>query len=313
MNEKNEFFQPDNEFSKLVKKARRKSLLRSIVISISVTVLFLGGLFWFGTYRMDQQVAETIANDGNWQFIKGANVESNGSMITNTPFSKTVTTEQNKEIAGVVIPWGQKMKTLSIFGTSPAAQASILSSSTNTKDGRNTLYFQGERVVEFYYPTGTYSSLPDDRSLLDEIPEHQVVEMAFSFDQPYSLNEVRKKFSDQLAWYWVDTASTIEKVETKNPINGNDAYGFISKIEEINEDAAERFIQQVEWLQKEGNQQQEAQRLYDVLTDSGKIELSPRNLKITGAVVTGTAEELKKFNDEPIIRAGVLGATANLY
>lgn len=312
MNENNEFFQPDNEFSKLMKKARRKSLLRSILISISVTSLFFGGLFWFGTYRMDQQVTEAIANDGYWQFVKGANVESHGSMVSNTPFFKTVTTEQNKEIAGVVIPWGQHVKTFSVFGASPAVQASTISSS-NTKDGRNTLYFQGERVVEFYYPTVTYPSLPDDRNILDQIPEHLVMEMAFSFDQAYSINEVRKKFSEQLAWYWVDSASPSEKDNVKQPISGNDAYGFISRTEEMNEDAAKRFIQQVKWLQKKGEAQQEAHRLYDVLTDSGSTELSSENLKITGAVVTGTAEELKKFNEEPMIRAAVLGATANNY
>lgn len=313
MNENKEFFQPDQEFSKVVKNARRKSLFRSILISIGVTVLLIGGLLWFGTYRMDQQVAEANTYDGVWQFIKGANVESNGSMITNTPFSKTVTTEQNKQIAGVVIPWGQQVKTYSIFGTSSAVQASVLSSSQNKEDGRNTLYFQGERVVEFYSPLGTYPSLPDDRKILDEIPEHQVLEMAFSFDQPYNINEVRKKFSDQLAWYWVDTVAPSKKTEAKQPISGKDAYGFVSRIEEMNEDAAERFIQQVEWLQKDGEQYQEAKRLYDGLTDYGKTDLSPENLKITGVVVTGTAEELKKFNGGSMIRAAVLGATANSY
>lgn len=313
MNEKNEFFQPDKEFSKLVKKARRKSLFRIIFIPLIVTVLLVGGLLWFGNQKMDQQIAETLASDGIWHYVKGANVENNGSMISNTPFSKIVTTEQTKKIAGVVVPWGEQVRNFSVFGSSTAPQASAPSSSLNAKDGRNTFYFQGERIVEFYSPAATYPLLPDDRPILDEIPKHQVVEMAFSFDQAYTINEVRKKFSDQLAWYWVDTASPSEKVEANQPVSGNDAYGFISRMEVMNEDSADRFIQQVKWLQKEGTQQQEAKRLFDSLTDSGKTEPSPENLKITGAVVTGTAEELTKFNDEIMIRAAVLGATANRY
>lgn len=313
MSEQNELFQSDKEFSKLVKKARRKSLLRNILISISVTIILFGGLLWMGTYRMYKKAEETHAYDYRWQFVKGANVENDGSITTNTPFSTIVTTARNKKIDGVIVPWGEHVKVYSVFGSSSAVQASANLGSGTREDGRNPLYFLGERVMEFYYPTGTYPVLPDDRALLDDIQEHQVVEMAFSFDQAYSINEVRETFSDQLAWYWVNAASLLEKDGAEQPVSGEDAYGFISRTEEMNEDAAERFLKQVEWLQREGASQQEAQRLYDVLSDSGKIKPAPENLRITGAVVTGTPKELKKFAEEPIVRAAVLGATADKY
>lgn len=312
MNEKNELFQSDKDFSNLVKKARRKTWMRNIIISISVSFLLFGGLLGFGTYMMNKKAEETHKHDYLWQFVKGANVENNGSIFTSTPFSKTVTTEQYKEIAGVPIPWGQYEKVFSIFGTSREIHASIISSSEKTAGGRSAKYFQGERVIEFYHPTTVYSQLPDDRNKLDDIPEHQAVEIAFSFDQAYSITEVREKFAEQLAWYWVNADSPDEK-EDGQPLSGEDAYGFTSKIEEMNEDAAERFIQQIGWLQAEGETIDEAQQLYDALTDSGKIELTPESLTITGAVVTGTAEELKRFHNDPMIRAAVLGATANKY
>ncbi|TWT09235.1 anti sigma factor C-terminal domain-containing protein [Planomicrobium sp. CPCC 101079] len=313
MSEKEGLFQRDNDFSQLVKKAKRKSIIRNLILSIIVSILFFGGLLWLGTYQMYKKAEETQTYDNMWLFVKGANVESNGSLFTNTPFSTTVTTARYKKIDGVPVPWGEHIKVFSILGTSREIQASTISSSGNIEKERIPLYFEGERVTEFYYPTGKYPYLPDERVLLDEIADHQVVEMAFSFDRDYTINEVRERFSGQLAWYWVDTASASEKENAVQPITGEDAYGFISRIEEMNEDAAERFIHQVEWLQKDGDSKEEAHRLYDILTDAGKKELAPENLKITGAVVTGTPEELKRFNEDPMIRAAVLGATANKY
>lgn len=313
MSEKDGLFQVDNDFSQLVKKARRKSLLRNIIATICVSILFFGGLIWIGTYQMYKKAEETQIYDNMWQFVKGANIENNGSIYTNTPYSTTVTTARYKEIDGVPVPWGEHVKVHSILGTSRELLTSAISSSGYAEEGRIPLYFQGERVVEFYSPNRNYSFLPDDRALLDKIADHQVVEMAFSFDQSYTIDEVRKQFTDQLAWYWVDTASGNERESDVHPINGEEAYGFISRIEETNEDSAKMFIQQIEWLQREGDSKEEAHRLYDALTDARKAELSPDTLKITGAVVTGTPEELKKFYDVPMVRTAVLGATANKY
>lgn len=313
MSENHELFQTDKGFSKLVKKARRKSLLRNILISTSVSVLLFGALFWIGTFMMYRNAEATIEEDYMWQFIKGANVENNGSIYTNTPFSTTVKTERFKEIGGVPIPWGQHEKVFSIFGTSREVQAAMVTSSGSINDNRIPLFFQGERVVEFYYPTANYSVLPDDRGVLEEIPNHQVVEMAFSFDQDYTINEVREKFSDQLAWYWVDVETENRKESAQEPVSGEDAFGFSSRIEEMNEDSASMFIQHIKWLKNEKDSTGEAAHLHEALTENGKIEATPETLKITGAIVTGTAEELKEFTVEPMIRAAVLGATANRY
>jgi hypothetical protein len=313
MKENHELFQRDKEFSKLVKKARRKSLLRNIFISTSVSVLLFCGLFWIGTFLMYRHAEATNMEDYMWQFVKGANVENSGSIYTNTPFSTTVTTERFKEIGGVPIPWGQHEKVFSIFGTSRVVQASMVSSSGSINDNRIPLYFQGERVVEFYYPAASYSVLPNDRDILDEIPNHQVVEMAFSFDREYTINEVSEKFSDLLAWYWVDAANEVEKEGEQTPVSGEEAFGFASRIEETNEEAASMFIHHIEWLKSEEDSPGEAESLYNALFEGGEIEASPETLKITGAVVTGTAEELKEFNGEPMIRTAVLGATASKY
>ena len=49
------------------------------------------------------------------------------------------------------------------------------------------------------------------------------------------------------------------------------------------------------------------------MTNGEDRELKPEDVGIIGVVLTGYADELSKFNDEPMIRAATLGVTADKY
>lgn len=312
MSENNDLFPKDNDFSELVKKARRKSLIKNIVISLIVSLLLFAGLFWLGTFMMYKKIDEEISYDYARQSIRGANVESMGSLYNYTPFSASVTTETKKILSGVPVPWENHEKVFSIFGSSRMVQSNFISGSGNIEDERLPNYFKGERVVEFYSPNGNHDYLPDDRPLLDEIEENKVIEMAFSFDVAYSLEEVQEKFPGRINWYWVDGNSSEEEVVEEEAILGNNAYGFHEHRDPV--ESADGFIQQLVWLQEEkGDFQEEANRLYETITENGQTDLDTESLKISGVVVTGTPEELKKFSSVPMIQAAVLGATTDKY
>lgn len=312
MSENNDLFTRDNDFSKLVKKARRKSLIKNIIISFSVSLLLFAGLFWLGTFMMYKKMDKEISYDYAVQSIQGANVQNMGSVYNYTPFSASVTTETKKFVSGVPVPWENHEKVFSIFGSSRIIQSNFVSGTGDIGDERIPLYFKGERVVEFYLPNGNYGVVPDDRSVLDEIDKNKVIEMAFSFDAAYSIEEVRNRFSTQTNWYWVDTGSIDKPVGEMSPVLGNDAYGFLANRNPL--ESANGFIQQIKWLQEEqGDFQKEANRLYETMSNKGQAELTPDNLGIIGVVVSGTPEELKQFNDERMIRAAVLGVTADKY
>lgn len=312
MNENDDLFPMGNDFSNLVKKARRKSLIKNILVSLTVSVLLFMGLFWLGTFMMYNKMEKEINYDYATQSIQGANVESTGSLYNYTPFSASVTTETKKFLAGVPIPWEDHEKVFSIFGSSRMIQSNFISGTGNSEDDRIPLYFKGERVVEFYSPNAEYESFPDDRPLLKEIDDNTVVEIAFSFKEAYSVEEAEEIFSAQINWFWVDGSSSREETLEQGAVPGNHAYGFL-KHREASE-SAESFIQQLRWLQEEkGDFQEEANRLYDNLTDNGQMDLDPNSLKISGVVVTGTVEELRQFDDATIIRGAVLGATTDKY
>lgn len=312
MNEKNELFPGDGDFSKLVKKARRTSLIRNILVSVIVSSLLLFGLLWLGTFLMYKNMETENNYDYAAESIRGANVELGGSHFNYTPFSANVVTSSTKYVAGVPVPWETREKAFSIFGSSRPIQSPSYSGRGTIDDDRMVMYFQGERMIEFYSPELDYGFLPDERNLLGEIGEDKVVEMAFSFDAAYGIEEVQEIFSNQLNWYWVDVSLAADQAEEQQPVYGYNAYGFFQNRDAM--ESADMFVRQLEWLREEdGDFQPEAGRIYEVMAGEGFSEVAVDELEISGAVVTGSPEELLAFSELPMIRAAVLGATADKY
>lgn len=62
-----------------------------------------------------------------------------------------------------------------------------------------------------------------------------------------------------------------------------------------------------------GNYQNEAEEIFNNITNQGKMELEPQNIKIIGVVVTGKPSDLIKFSDKSMICGATLGATTDQY
>ncbi|MBM7587298.1 hypothetical protein JOC86_003871 [Bacillus pakistanensis] len=324
MSKENEFIPKDYEFENLVKKAKRRSLFKMVLISLIISLIVLTGLYFIGDSVMKIKMDRETNVDMAWNGIMGANIEEKGTSFNYTPISATATTEFVKKLGEVPIPWGEKEKVFTIFGTSRLITSTGPSGSGTTGDERIPLYFQGERVIEFYHPQVEYRRVFDDRNLLNKIDDNTVVELAFSLDKGYSIDEVQKLFKNHLAWFWVDTFNKSDikednelnkdkRISRDHTINGFEAYGFQS-IDHPEAVQGSNFISTLQMLRSDGgNNQDEAIEIYNSITDNGKDKLVPHNLKIIGVVVTGKPSELKKYNEIPFIRGATLGATADNY
>ena len=313
MSKRTELFSGDGDLSGLVKKARRRSLFRNILVSFAVSLLLLTGLYWLGSWIMQQRIETAVAYDSAWQYIRGANVEIAGSVYHYTPISASVTSRTTKVIEDVPIPWGEDETTFTIFGTTDTVSADAVTGRGSAGSERILYYFNGERMIEFYEPGRDYAFLPDDRTLLSEIRPGALTEVAFSFDRAYSIEEVREVFGEDAAWFWVNAATPGNPAPGAMPVPGALAYGFHAG-DSPETGMALSFIRQLEWLRDEdGARQEEAERLYDSLTRDGEMAPAPGDLEISGVVVTGTPEELEDYEELQMIRAAVLGATIDAY
>ncbi|MBM6616285.1 anti sigma factor C-terminal domain-containing protein [Bacillus suaedaesalsae] len=322
MENEKDFHKNDKEFMNLVKKAKRKSILKNVIVSFIVTSLVLFGLYALGSFVMQAKINQKAQIDDAWNSLHGANIESQGTSYNYTPVSAIGTTTFVKKVAGVPVPWGKRERMFTIIGTSRLLTTDGASGSGYIEDERIPIYFQGEREVEFYHPKVYYKNVFDDRQLLNEMNESTLVEFAFSFDRGYTLDEVQQVFKEHLAWYWVDTFSdeeikdhsdqnkNKELARTDHTTIGSSAYGFLHYPEA---DTASNFISTLNWLKSDdGDYQQGAEELYRNIA-KGKSELKKEDLKIIGVVVTGSPSELKKYNNQLMIKGATIGATTDKY
>lgn len=323
----NELFPKDIEFGKLVKKAKRKSFIKTSLISLVSSLLVIFVLYFIGDFVMQQRMQKEIELVSSLHSIRGANIEDTGTSFDYSPFSAIATTDRIKKVAGVPIPWGGEKMVFTVFGTTKLLQTAQAFGSGTIDDDRIPMFFQGERELEFFHPKVNYKNIYDDRDLLKHIDDHTLVEMAFSFDKGYSIAEVQEIFKGNLAWYWVDTftkGNIKEHNEMNTPddnelffheylIGAHGVYGFLHGYGEDSQQA-DSFIATIKFLKSKGGENKgEVKSVYNTLTNNGKKKLTGDNLKIIGVVVTGKPSELQKFNDLKMVRGAILGATVDEY
>jgi len=319
---------PSN-ISKVVSKAKRRTVLRTIAIS-SLVVVFLSitlGFTWLSLMRWSEEKA--IRDIELFSWITDPNVEELGVQTEgNGLFEGIITFNRYKEIEGIPVNWSDDVFTYSLFGGVSRLSGDHSPIQIQDKnDGQMRHYDRvtKQRMMRFYHPEVRYSEFSDDLAILSEFADDTLVEMALSFDRKYSPEEVREGIPEgiTLKWHWVDTYSKIyidgvnaKNIEMKNgdtikmeasPERAIQIYGF-----EDSSESEQRFIQSIEkGLRLEaGKYFGEYERIHHNMKGDSST-LTADNLNIIGAVVTGTAQELTALEDVDMIRASVLGVTAN--
>jgi len=76
----------------------------------------------------------------------------------------------------------------------------------------NEYNYLGQKEIPFYHPDLDYKIYPSELYDLQRIPANKLVEAGLSFDKSYSINEITKRIPAgiTLNWMWVDTFSDQE-------------------------------------------------------------------------------------------------------
>jgi hypothetical protein len=323
--ELNELFQgptSKQSFGDVIKRAKRRTLFRNVLVSLFVIVfLFIVlGFSWLALMRVNEEKA--IRDLERFSTITRANVEQSGvQMAGNGLFKGTLYFNRYKVIEGVPMKWSDDVATYSLFGgVSKLLGDHSPISETDPQDGLMRYYDREttERMMEFYHPSIEYSQYRNDFNRLNNIPNESLLEIGLSFDSAYTPEEVRELIPNNvsLKWYWADTyPSDVGEENVGNldfppgPELSTQIYGF----DHVTDDPAaseQLFIYNIKLgLEDEGKYVNEYQRIATNLSDTQT--LSEENVRVLGAVITGKAEEIKKLDNLEFIRASVLGVTVN--
>jgi hypothetical protein len=320
-------------FQATIKKAKRKAIVRNVLISAAVTILAVLCLAfgWLAMMRANESAA--VRDIQLLNKITQPNVEEAGYQnVGNGLFEGVLYFNTYKVVGDIPVDWSDQVFTYSLFGgVSKFMGDHSPIQVTDKADGQTRAYDRDskERLMEFYHPEINYEFLRNDLSLLDNISENKVVEMALSLDRNYTPQEVREFLPKTVAlqWYWADTYSNlhylkkavIEEGDGKKPTVpahpelADQVYGFDeqgaseSKSEELFVNTIKQGVEI-----EDGKYHGEFRRIYDYLRGDAKTP-SPENVKVLGVVVTGSPSQLKALQNMKQVRASSLGVIAERY
>jgi hypothetical protein len=314
------------DLKRVVKKARRFTVLRNAVISVVSSVVVFVGAYLLNVQLLNVSRLHLESSILLLNQISGPNVYLGNEFMRDGWFGGQLQIQTYKMIEGVPIPWSTDSYVYNIFGGfSYMAGSYGPSPQISTPTGLRVYNAHTEqREMVFYHPDIKYTHYMNDLSLLKNVPTGKYVEMAISFDKKYDFHQIQSMLPKGVhaVWYWVNTYSSqdieLRSSQTPNvfPMMSYEVYGFENEPYVNQPDFRQTpkdFIKTVEsGLKIHGSFRRVFQQIYDVLSH-GKGSINPSDVKIIGVVVTGTPHDLLALQGKTYVKAAVLGAIANPY
>lgn len=310
------------ETFEIVAKKNKKRLTKRIVLWSIAVVLVLAAMC-IGAMMLLSKMADnnrfklqTYYND---RFsIAYPNITYTSAIIRPTGrFSSIMHMDRAKNLDGILVPYDD---------SNPSLGPTFISLD-NTADG--VTWFKAEKGInKGAYSRSQFIKSPlffntkaeaqdgnekpvNELSMINQM-EGQLVEVALTFDKPYTYDELQKMLPKNLKanWYWLGTQSTYNTVEL--PVN--DLFGM-----EINDDYAEgsfdsfkdalaRDLNSHFAHTKYGNEM----TAYDTLDDLEYFQKNFTDLKsakFAGVILTGKAENFAQLENQDWIYASSIGAS----
>jgi len=332
--------QEDMILVQTLKKAKRKSMLRSIVVSLTVCIVTLTAVFFGAAQLVSHRSAETQISKWRYLMISSPN-EYTSSFRDNRGFlSGVLEMTTYKSIEGVPLPWNERwfnynewwfpFATGAYGGNSNLLETPPQSSADLNKFRRQYNPHNGQKEMAYYIPGVAYGGeILNDLKTLSRMEPDALLEMSLSFDQPYSFDEVKSMLPEgaRPVWYWVDTYDEEfswyslqphedgngEMIDPQPLSSSSGVYGFGSMPDSTDEVSPADFLGMLQTgLQHKDNYYSEYERINRYLRKD-KDTPDAADVRILGAVVTGSAAGLKTLDGLSFIRAAVLGAVVNPY
>ncbi len=292
----------DTSLKGALKKAKRKQLLKIIISSIVVVLILLPILYKTGNHF----AAKGASRLHNQLFLYHAIAEPNvriDSQVTSssTTFGGNITTNRSKNINGYLVQWSTLTSSydwLRLHMDHNELTPGFFRSDTGIYEYDKQTKI---KVATFYHPSikEYYDGIQNELGAISQL-DNYVAEVAISFDQPYTFQEIQAKIPDNLNIVWLYMTSQIAD-ESKGPA-GISVYGFNPS--DSPQEAYTSFSDALEKYDANGNNK----TIQELLHSNKNKEFA--EVKISGIMLTGQTKNFKALENQDFIRGASVGATA---
>ncbi|MFC0472342.1 sigma factor regulator N-terminal domain-containing protein [Halalkalibacter kiskunsagensis] len=292
----------DTSLKDALKKAKRKQFLKIAIISTIVVLISLPIFYKTGNYfaaKSSTRLHEALFLNNA---IAQPNIQIDSQVTSNrSMFGGNIVTNRSKNINGYLVQWS----TL----TSSYGWLRINIDHNELVPGlywSDTEFYEYDKqtknkVATFYHPSiqEYYDGVQNELGEISQMENH-VAEVAISFDQSYTLQEIQTKIPDNLNIVWLYMASPIGD-ESNGPA-GMPVYGFDPV--DSPEKAYYSFIAALENYDVQGYNE----TIQEFLNSN---ENKPfEEVEISGVMLTGQAQNFEALENQDFIRGASVGATA---
>ena len=294
----------DNSLKGALKKAKRKQLLKIIITSIIVVLILLPILYKTGNYFAAKSSTRLHEQLFLHNAIAEPNIQINSQVTSNSSmFGGNIVTNRSKNINGYLVQWS----TL----TSSYDWLRIKIDHNELIPGfywSDTEFYEYDKqtknkVATFYHPSiqDYYDGVQNELGEISQMENH-VAEVAISFNQPYTLQEIQAKIPDNLNIVWLYMTSPI--ADESNGPAGMPVYGF-----DPSDSPKEAYNSFIDALEKyDANESNETIQEFLKLNKNKQFD----EVKILGVMLTGQTQNFKALENQDFIRGASVGATAQI-
>lgn len=287
---------------KALKKAKIKHWVTITIISIAVCVVLLFAFNRFGNYLSAQNTMRLHDNLFLQHNISQPNVNIDSQVTANSSmFGGNIITNRSKNINGYLIPWSTLTSSYSWFGASIDHNELIPGFHSS---GNNYYEYDKQtkqKVATFYHPAikEYYDGVQNQLEAVVQLESH-VAEVAISFKEPLTMEQVRENIPENLNIAWLYMTSRIVD-EAPGP-SGLPVYGY--KDSELSKKSFDTFIEDLKKYDERGSME-EIQKYIE------ENENKPFNeVTILGVMLTGRTESFNELLGKDFIRGASVGVTA---
>ncbi|QDZ71751.1 sigma factor regulator N-terminal domain-containing protein [Bacillus cereus] len=294
----------DTSLKDALKKAQRKQLLKIIITSIIVVILLIPIIYKVGNYFAAKSSTKLHESLFLHNAIAEPNVQIDSQVTSNsTMFGGNIISNRSKNINGYVVPWNTLT---SSYGW--------LRINIDTNELTPGFYWSDTEFYEYdkqtkkkfatFYNPAIKEYFDGVQNELGEVSQmnNYVAEVAISFNQPYTLQEIKEKIPDNLNIVWLYMTSPIRD-ESKGPA-GMPVYGF--NPDKSPGEAYKEFVDSLNQYDDDGHDK-DIQKFLKSNKDKPFDQV-----KILGVMLTGRTENFKALENQDFIRGASVGVTAQI-
>ncbi|GCF80195.1 sigma factor regulator N-terminal domain-containing protein [Bacillus cereus] len=294
----------DTSLKDALKKAQRKQLLKIIITSIIVVIMLIPIIYKVGNYFAAKSSTKLHESLFLHNAIAEPNVQIDSQVTSNsTMFGGNIISNRSKNINGYVVPWNTLT---SSYGW--------LRINIDTNELTPGFYWSDTEFYEYdkqtkkkfatFYNPAIKEYFDGVQNELGEVSQmnNYVAEVAISFNQPYTLQEIKEKIPDNLNIVWLYMTSPIRD-ERKGPA-GMPVYGF--NPDKSPGESYKEFVDSLNQYDDDGHDK-DIQKFLKSNKDKPFDQV-----KILGVMLTGRTENFKALENQDFIRGASVGVTAQI-